>query len=115
MSYRPIFTGLGILAGWLAALLGLSFYVRRTIGARLWRRLHRATILVWALGVVHVVGAGTDANQTWMRAIVLAGAVPIVFLFVRRVLPSEKPARVVRPPAVPRPVTRRPARAEVTR
>ena len=33
MSYRPIFTGLGILAGWLAALLGLSFYVRRrTIG-----------------------------------------------------------------------------------
>ena len=115
MSYRPIFTGLGILAGWLAALLGLSFYVRRTIGARLWRRLHRATILVWALGVVHVLGAGTDASQAWMRAILLAGAVPIVFLFVRRVLPSEKPARSVQPRATPRPAPRRTARAEVTR
>ena len=51
MGYRPLFTGLGIVAGYLAALLGLSFYARRRIGARLWRKLHRATVLVWALGV----------------------------------------------------------------
>ena len=59
MGYRPLFTGLGIVAGYLAALLGLSFYARRRIGARLWRKLHRATVLVWALGVVHALGAGT--------------------------------------------------------
>ena len=47
----PLFTGLGIIAGYLAALLGLSFYARRRIGAKLWRKLHRATVLVWALGV----------------------------------------------------------------
>ena len=28
MGYRPVFTGLGILAGYLAAALGLTFYVR---------------------------------------------------------------------------------------
>ena len=48
MSYRPEFTGLGIIAGWGAAALGLSFYVRRHIGGALWRKLHRLTIAVWA-------------------------------------------------------------------
>ena len=35
MSYRPLFTGIGIIGGYLAALLALSFYIRRRIGARL--------------------------------------------------------------------------------
>ncbi len=48
MGYRPLFTGLGTLAGYLAAILGLSFYARRRIGAKLWRKLHRATVVVWA-------------------------------------------------------------------
>ena len=67
MGYRPLFTGLGIIAGYLAALLGLSFYARRRIGAKLWRKLHRATVLVWALGCVHAIGAGTDASSPWLR------------------------------------------------
>src|SRR5947209_2201461 len=33
LGYRPAFTGIGIIAGWLALALGLSFYVRRWIGA----------------------------------------------------------------------------------
>ena len=61
MAYRPLFTGFGIIAGWLAALLGLSFYVRRRIGPRLWRQAHKATIFVYILGVAHTLGAGTDA------------------------------------------------------
>ena len=44
MDYRPVYTGLGIVAGYLAAALGLSFYARKRIGAKLWRKLHRATI-----------------------------------------------------------------------
>ena len=35
MAYKPLWTGLGIIGGWLAALLGLSFYFRRRIGPRL--------------------------------------------------------------------------------
>ena len=66
MAYRPLFTGFGIIAGWLAALLGLSFYVRRRIGARLWRQAHKATIFVYVLGVAHALGAGTDASSPWL-------------------------------------------------
>jgi sulfoxide reductase heme-binding subunit YedZ len=93
ISYRPGFTGLGIIAGWLAMFLGLSFYARKSIGAKLWRKLHRATIAVWALGVVHTLGAGTDASATWLRAIMVVTGVPIVFLFLRRILPAPAPRR----------------------
>jgi sulfoxide reductase heme-binding subunit YedZ len=78
MSYRPAFTGPGIVAGYLAALLGLSFYVRRHIGAALWRRLHRFTVLVYALAVVHVIGAGTDATKSWLQIGLAASAVVVV-------------------------------------
>lgn len=91
LGYRPGFTGLGVIAGYLAMILGLSFYARRTIGVKLWRKLHRATVAVWALGIIHVLGAGTDAGQVWLQAIMAVTALPIAFLFVLRVLPRNAP------------------------
>jgi sulfoxide reductase heme-binding subunit YedZ len=98
MSYRPAFTGLGIVAAYLAALLGLSFYARRRIGPRLWRRAHRATVLVYALGVVHAIGAGSDASTPWLRWFLLVTGAPIVVLFLRRVT-ARRPAPLARPAA----------------
>jgi len=93
MGYEPVYTGLGIVAGYLAAALGLSFYLRRRIGAKRWRNVHRLTPLVYLLGVVHVLGAGSDAAAPWLRAVLLATGVPILFLFLMRVLPEEAPTR----------------------
>lgn len=103
MSYRPLYTGLGIVSGYLAALLGLSFYARKRIGARRWRKLHRATFLVWALGAVHALGGGSDGSTQWLRAFVLLPAIPIAYLATVRVLsarrrkptPQRQSARVV--------------------
>jgi sulfoxide reductase heme-binding subunit YedZ len=89
MSFRPLFTGLGVVAGYLAALLGLSFYFRKRIGARLWRKAHRATVVVYLLGLVHAFGAGTDASTAWFRWWVVLTAPPIAGLFVYRVLSSQ--------------------------
>jgi methionine sulfoxide reductase heme-binding subunit len=97
MSYRPLATGIGIIAGYLAALLGLSFYARRRIGARLWRRAHRLTVVVWVLAAVHALTAGTDASTTWMRAILVASTVPIAGLFAARV--ASRSRRQARPAA----------------
>ncbi|MGZ4268510.1 MAG: ferric reductase-like transmembrane domain-containing protein [Solirubrobacteraceae bacterium] len=94
MHYRPLYSGLGIVAGYLAALLGLSFYARRRIGPRRWRRLHRATVLVYVLGVAHAVGAGSDASTPWLRGFLLVTGVPIAALFVRRITaPRPAPPR----------------------
>lgn len=85
ISYRPLWTGLGIGAGYLAAALGLSFYARRRIGPRLWRKAHRATIAVYVLAVIHTLGAGTDAATPWLRWWLLLTALPIAVLFAIRV------------------------------
>lgn len=84
LDYRPWFTAAGIVAGWLAALLGLSFYARRRIGAARWRALHRFTVLVFVLAVVHTLGAGTDAGSWWLRGPVLAAAAVASVLALRR-------------------------------
>jgi sulfoxide reductase heme-binding subunit YedZ len=109
MDHEPLYTGLGIVGGYLAAALGLSFYARRRIGAKRWRSLHRATILVYALAVVHTLGAGTDAGTPWLRAqLVLTGA-PVLFLFVMRVLPAPKVSAggsAARPGSAPSPAPR---------
>ena len=98
MGFKPLFTGLGVIGGYLAALLGLSYYVRRRVGARLWRKAHRATVLVWALGLVHALGAGTDASAVWFRWWVMLTTPVIGGLFVYRVLSSraKKQARAAR-------------------
>ena len=63
IDHEPVFTGLGIIGGYLAAILGLTFYVRRRVGTRRWRNLHRLTPVVYILGVIHTLGAGTDAGD----------------------------------------------------
>jgi sulfoxide reductase heme-binding subunit YedZ len=100
MSFRPLWTGLGVVGGYLAALLGLSFYFRKRIGARLWRKAHRATVVVWVLGLVHAFGAGSDASAPWFRWWALLTTPPIAALFVYRLASRRGTAR---PQAAARP------------
>ena len=90
IDFKPVFVGLGIIGGYLAAALGLSFYARRRIGGKRWRKLHRATPLVYVLGLIHTLGAGTDAQSTWLRAFMLATAVPAVALLLARVAKNPR-------------------------
>ena len=64
----PCGRGSGIIAGYLAAIFGLSFYIRRRIGPRLWRSVHRLMIVAYVLAVAHTLGAGTDGSTVWLRA-----------------------------------------------
>ncbi len=91
MDHEPLFTGLGIIGGYLAAILGLTFYIRRRIGTRRWRNLHRLTPLVYVLGVVHTIGSGSDAGTAWMTAILIATGTPILYLGILRALPATSP------------------------
>lgn len=92
IGYRPVAVAAGIVGGYLAALLGLSFYARRRIGQARWRRLHRFTIVAWALALLHALFAGTDATTVWMRMILAVTAAPIVVLFIGRVREGRRRA-----------------------
>ena len=84
IAYRPVWTGLGILAGYLALVLGPTFYLRRRIGPRRWRQIHRATVLVFALAVAHSLGSGTDGASLWFTTMVIScGALVALLLAIR--------------------------------
>ena len=78
--------GIGVIAAYLAFLLGLSFYLRRHIGAKRWRTAHRATIAVYVLGLFHALGAGTDTGSPLFLIWVVGSGIPIAVLFVYRVM-----------------------------
>lgn len=90
MTNQPLWTGIGILAGWVAALLGLSFYARRVIGAATWRKLHRWIIAAYLMSVAHAIGSGTDGTSTWFLVTVGVLAAPILFAATYRYLPGQR-------------------------
>jgi sulfoxide reductase heme-binding subunit YedZ len=83
----------GVVAGWLAAIITLSFYVRSWIGARAWRRLHRWTFAVYLLGLTHTIAAGTDAGAAWLLALLTISALPVVAAGAYRVATLEPSPR----------------------
>jgi methionine sulfoxide reductase heme-binding subunit len=91
-GYKTAWTTVGIVGAWAMIILGLSYYARAKIGQQRWRFLHRFTAIAWILGVVHSLGEGTDAGQTWfliMTAIVVVPAV--VLLGTRWLTTAEQP------------------------
>jgi sulfoxide reductase heme-binding subunit YedZ len=97
LDYRSFYTGLGITGAWIAVILGLSYYARQNIGVKRWKSLHRFAIVAYALAVVHVLGAGTDAQETWLKAPLLASAGIVVALFLVRISRPSPGAAATRP------------------
>ena len=100
-SYRPIWTGLGIVAAEL--LLALAFtnhYRNAKLSYRFWRRAHYVNFAVWVAATLHGIGSGTDRSTPWMLAI-FAVAVGMVcgltaWRVLRRTDPSPRTRRLYR-------------------
>lgn len=92
--YRPLWTGLGVVAGELMLLVYASFSLRRRIGQRNWRRLHWATYATFAAATAHGLMAGTDSAASWALGLYLGavGAVAAATAW-RALVPARPPAR----------------------
>jgi sulfoxide reductase heme-binding subunit YedZ len=102
MGYRPLWTGLGVIAGYALAAFGLSFYQRRRIGPRRWRSAHRFASVAFVLGGIHALMAGTDARSPLLLAIIVGFAALIALMGAARALglPAKKRRPATRPPRV---------------
>lgn len=95
--YRTFWTGIGIIAAWLAAIVTASFWARKRLGQKNWRRLHYATVAAYLMGLGHGFAAGTDSQLAvvfWMY--VISAAMVAALLAYRLVAvfdPPPKPAR----------------------
>ncbi len=109
-GYRPVWTGLGILAAYLAAALALTFYVRARLGVRRWRTAHRLIPVAWAMAAIHVIGAGSDAGSLWLQVPIALTAALVLTLLGQRLLPRRAPSPSPPAPELP-PVAPEPAPA----
>ena len=83
-GYRPLWTGLGVVAAYGALALGPSYYLRRWIGPGRWRRLHRLVAVFWLLALAHALGSGSDAGAVWFQCLLALTAAPALLLLVLR-------------------------------
>jgi len=84
--WRPAAVAAGVVAGWLALALTVSFRLRRRIGQRTWRRLHYASFAAFVLSVAHAVTAGTDLAGLGGPLLAMAAGGPVLMLTLVRIL-----------------------------
>jgi methionine sulfoxide reductase heme-binding subunit len=96
--YRPLATGLGVVAAELLAALAVTNRYRKRLSYAFWRRAHYLGFAVWALALVHGVAAGSDANTVWGGSLFVACGATVAGLTVWRALKPRAKARPV--PAV---------------
>ena len=84
--YRPAAVAYGVVACELAALVAVSFSLRRRIGFRTWRRLHWSTYVVFTLATAHGLAAGTDSARPWALDLYLGAVGAVAFATAWRAL-----------------------------
>lgn len=89
--YRPLWVGLGTIAGWSAALVTASFWMRKRIGQKNWRRFHYVSFLAYVLALAHGVGSGTDTAVLPIAMMYATSASLVTLLLAYRVF-NRKPA-----------------------
>lgn len=98
-GYRPLATGLGVVAAELWLLIHLSFRLRGRIGVKRWRALHMLTFPTWALAAAHGIFAGTDSSVAWVQELYAWSIASVVFLVAIRMGSRAAARRPVRTPA----------------
>lgn len=90
-TYEPFWTGLGILALYLGAVVFWSVDIRPKIGYARWRALHYLAFVVYVLALAHGLFAGTDREAAPMRLLYVAtGGTVVVLGLLRTVVLTRK-------------------------
>jgi sulfoxide reductase heme-binding subunit YedZ len=100
VPYRPLWTGIGVVAAEIALLVHLSFRFRQRIGVPAWRRIHFLTYGVFVAGAVHGIASGTDSGTVGAIAL-YGGAVAAVAALTgwRAMTARRAPKKGARPAA----------------
>lgn len=97
-TYRPFWTGAGVVSAEAMVLVYLSFGIRKRIGVKNWRRLHWATYAIFAGATLHGLLGGSDSNRPWALYLYFGAVGFVITATVWRAL--VPPARPVRKPVV---------------
>lgn len=90
--YAPVWTGLGVIAAWLVAIVTGSFWAKKRIGHKTWRKLHYISFAAYALSLVHGLSAGTDSSSVFVYWFYWGSVMVVASLLVLRVAGTQKAA-----------------------
>src|SRR5690349_18691635 len=98
-SYRPFWTGMGILAFYLSILVTVTFYIRSLISMKTFRTIHYLSIAAYMGALLHGLYSGTDSPLNWTQTMywgtflstVFFGVYWLVFIRLRKREKSESP------------------------
>jgi predicted ferric reductase len=79
-AYGAVETSCGSIAFYLALLMGPTFYLKRWISRRWWHLLHRLSLVIYLLSVIHTFTYGSDLSLDHGLAYWLLVAVQIPVL-----------------------------------
>ena len=79
--------GIGTIGFYLMLLTSVSFYWRKTIGQKNWRRLHYLTFGVYIMGTLHGWMAGTDSAT--LGPLYLISGLVVIFLTAYRIVDAS--------------------------
>lgn len=90
-DYRPLATGLGVVALYSVVAVWVSTAMRRRLGHRRWRRLHGLAFVGYAAALAHGFLSGTDSGAGWARALYVTSGVLVAGLVLIRIAQPGTP------------------------
>ncbi len=92
--YSPLWVGIGIIGFYIMLITTLSFYARKQIGQKNWRRLHYLAFGAYLMVTVHGLMAGTDTGL--LGSMFGASAVSVIFLTLYRIMAVSSDSKAKR-------------------
>jgi methionine sulfoxide reductase heme-binding subunit len=96
-SYRPMWLGLGAVAGDLLIALIITSLLRKHIGYRVWRAVHWLAYACWPTAVLHGLTIGSDRRSAWGLGVTFTCVAAVGAAALWR---PAQPRPVLRPPFV---------------
>ncbi|HLH68101.1 MAG TPA: ferric reductase-like transmembrane domain-containing protein [Candidatus Dormibacteraeota bacterium] len=91
--YRPLWLGLGVLAGELSVAMVVTSLLRGRLGYRAWRLVHWLAYLAWPLAMLHGLGTGSDTRTGWALILYAACLVSVLLAILWRLSLTGEQAR----------------------
>ncbi|HET7653045.1 MAG TPA: ferric reductase-like transmembrane domain-containing protein [Acidimicrobiales bacterium] len=80
----------GIVAFYVLVAVEVTSWLMRRIPKRVWRAVHLSSLLMYVMGTIHLLRAGTDAGNLVLQWSVVATSLAVVFFVVYRVVGPAK-------------------------
>jgi DMSO/TMAO reductase YedYZ heme-binding membrane subunit len=84
----------GIVAFYVLVAVEVTSWLMRRLPKRVWRAVHLSSLLMYAMGTIHLLGAGTDAGNLVLQWSVVATSLAVVFFVAYRAFgPAKRRAK----------------------